>query len=225
MIEAMLKNKWNIILTFSFGLTTLFMFCAKLSDLYTDITVAIWVSFLFYGLVTAVPNYWHKKAQKDAFFAFYRQFKEDVIRELLQLIDYHENDSCDLQMRLLDTKEFRNFFKQVSNIPGQSYRDVLLNAVADSENKYSVEIISELCHQLEREVDFLARTLMISDTNSLKKLRHISRLMGDGRLSSDIDSNQEDESLFVDALFGIFSGWDIVAGETGDFIKELVDKM
>jgi hypothetical protein len=198
------------------------LFLAKPGDFWLQIIIGIWVSFLFYFVVTAFPSYLHKQRQKEAFFAYYKQFKQDVIQELLLLINYQGDDRQELEEKLLETTEFRKFFQQQSPIKGQTYTHVLLSALADEENQPLAERISESFRRLEREIDFLTRSLSIEDTTLLVRLRSLSRLMGDGRLDAEIDPDREDESMFVGALFELFSGWNIVSGETGDFITEWV---
>ena len=198
---------------------------AKPGDFWLQIIVGIWVSFLFYFVVTAFPAYLHKQRQKRAFFSYYKQFKQDVIQELLLLINYQGDDRQELEEKLLETTEFRNFFQQPSPVEGQTYTHVLLNALADVDSHPNAERVSESFRQLEREIDFLTRSLSIEDTSLLVRLRSLSRLMGDGRLDADIDPNIEDESRFVNALFEVFSGWNSVSGETEDFIKEWVSKI
>lgn len=219
------KYSFNQVLVALFGVVTAVLFLAKPGDFWLQIMIGIWVSFLFYFVVTALPSYLHKQRQKDAFFAYYKQFKQDVIQELLQLVDYDEEDGFELTEKLLDTTEFRNFFRQPSPIRGQNYSHVLLNALADEDNQSAAERISESFRQLEREIDFLTRSLSIEDTTLLVRLRNLSRLMGDGRLDAEIDPNREDESRFVGALFEVFSGWNNISGETGDFIKKWVEEI
>jgi hypothetical protein len=183
------------------------------------------VSFLFYFVVTAFPAYLHKERQRSAFFAYYKEFKQDVILQLFHLINYQEDDKSELQDKLLDTREFRNFFRKSSPIQGQNYTDILLNALAEPGNRQFADRISDSFRALEKEIDFLTRSLSIEDTSLLIKLRTLSRLMGGGRLDPRIDPNREDESLYVSALFEVFSGWNTISGETGDFIKDWVKKI
>jgi hypothetical protein len=218
------KYSFNQTLVALFGVVTAVLFLAKPGEFWLQIVIGIWVSFIFYFLVTAFPAYSHKQRQKNAFFAYYKQFKEDVIQELLLLINYQDDD-YELKEKLLETTEFRNFFQQQSPIAGQTYTHVLLNALANEENLDTSKRISESFRQLEREVDYLTRSLSIEDTTLLVQLRNLSRLMGDGRFDAEIDPNREDESRFVGALFEVFSGWNIVNGETGDFIRKWVEKI
>lgn len=224
-MKKFIKTNFNQKLVFIFGVFTSVLFLAKPSEFWFEIIIGIWVSFLFYFMVTAFPAYLHKERQKMAFFVYYKEFKQDVILQLFHLINYQEDDRSELQDKLLDTKEFRDFFRQPSPIQGQNYTHVLLNAIAEPENQQFVERIAESFRALENEIDFLTRSLAIEDTSLLIRLRSLSRLMGDGRLNPEINAQREDESRFVGALFEVFSGWNNISGETGDFIKEWVGKI
>lgn len=224
-LEMIKKSKLNKHLFFWFFINSYIIFILKLSNFWFELLIGTWVSFFFYFLVVVLPDYHHRQRQKIAFLVYYQQFKEDVIQELFHLIDYKEKDVQELRKKLLDTEEFRKFFKQDSLIEGQTYTHVLLNALTLDSNKVFVERISKSFQQLETEIDYLTRSNMIEDTTLLVRLRTISRLMGDGRLNPEIDPDREDESRFVNALFEVFSGWNIVSGKTGDFIKEWVEKI
>ena len=224
-LEMIRKSKLNKHLLFWFFINSYTIFIVDLSNFWFELLIGTWVSFFFYFLVVVLPDYHHRQRQKIAFLVYYQQFKEDVIQELFHLIDYKEEGVQELRKKLLDTKEFRKFFKQDSLVEGQTYTDVLLNALTLDSNKVFVKRISKSFQQLETEIDYLTRSNMIEDVSLIMRLRNLTRLLGDGRLASDLNPDTEDESIFVRAILATFSGWNYVDGETDDFIKEWVEKI
>jgi hypothetical protein len=158
------------------------------------------------------------------FLRYYDQFKEDILREVLIMAEF-DGDIYEKSQELKTTGRFVEFFKQPSRYDGQNNWHVVMNNIDKEEYQRSLRIIVAKMSELQRELDFLIRTINIDSKDLLQKFRNLDRALQDGRYSEDLDWNWGEDNRFTDSLYEILSGWSIVGGHHGDFIKYWIKKL
>jgi len=228
MLKINLKIYNKIILTL-FILDLLFLIVGYycVSEIVKNITVGLFVSFIFYYIVVFIPAYINKEAQKKVFLDFYDKFKESVISEILTLseFDQAEDDIYEKIKDLKDTKKFKEYFSSQSKKEGQTNWNVVMNNIIKKKYKNALSSIVDNINELRRELYFLSGKVQIDDPELLKWMRHVDRVLQDGRFKKDLDWNWGEDEDFTDALYELFSGFSLVSGDIGDFIRDKIKKI
>jgi len=155
---------YNILLLSLFLLSVLALFqtCFTLSPITQNLLLGLLVSAIFYFLVVFVPTYIRKENLKTVFLNFYDQFKEDVLREVLHLMEF-DGDEYEKIEELKNTDEFIAFAQDASQTEGQTNWHVLMNNIDEEDHKHSLRTIAVKLSELQREADFLIRTAGVED--------------------------------------------------------------
>lgn len=228
MFEINLK-KYNKIILILFILDSLFLIVGYscISEIVKDIAIGLFISFIFYYIVVFIPVYINKEIQKKVFLDFYDKFKASVIREILTLSEFDQvkDDIYDKIKELKDPKKFKEYFGEQSEKEGQTNWHVVINNITEKEYKQALLSIVDNINELRRELYFLSGKVQIDDPELLKWMRHIDRVLQDGRFKKDLDWNWGEDEKFTNALYEMFSGFSLVTGDEGDFIKKRIDKL
>lgn len=194
-----------------------------INDTIMNILIGSLVSFIFYFVVVYIPRYLYKENLKKVFLDYYDQFKEDILREVLHLTEF-DGDVKEKINSLKDTGNFIAFYKEPRK-DGQNNLHVLMNNILKEDYKHSLKIIVTQISELQREVDFIVRSVGVGNSDLLKKFRNLDRALQDGRYTENLDWNWEDDRRFVGALYELLSGWSIADGAHGDFIKTWIKQI
>jgi hypothetical protein len=202
-----------------FALTILVLGNCYLSSFWESILTASLVSFFFYFLVVYIPAYIRKQNQKKVFLDFYDDFKEGILREVLVLSNF-EGDEYEKIEQLKNSDNFTNYCLEPSNRQGQTNWNLVQDHIGEEEYKFSLKNIVVKVSELQREIDFLIRSVGVGDRELLSKFRNLDRTLLDGRYTEELDWNQGDDDRLTNSLYELLSGWSYITGETSDFIKE-----
>jgi len=228
MFKISLK-KYNKIILILFILDLLFLIVGYSCSggIVKNIAIGLLVSFIFYYIVVFIPVYINKETQKKVFLDFYDKFKESVIMEILTLSEFNQAKKSiyDKIKELKDTKKFNSYFDEQSKKKGQTNWHVVMNNIAKEAYKHNLSSVVDNINELRRELYFLSGKVQIDDPELLKWMRHIDRVLQDGRFKKDLDWNWGEDKRLTDTLYELFSGLSFVAGDQGDFIKKRIKKL
>ena len=223
----MIKNTqtYNLILMVVFFLNVIVLqTCSFVGPILKSILVGSLVSFIFYFIVVYVPTYLRKKNLKRVFLRFYDQFKNDILWEVLELAEF-SGDKYKKNEELKDTDKFIEFAGESSRKKGQTNWHVLMNNIDKKKYQHSLKTIIVKLSELQRETDFLVRTVGVEDEELLHKFRNLDRGLQDGRFKEELDWNWGEDKSFCDSIYELLSGASMIGGKHGDFIKKWVEKL
>ena len=161
----MIKNiqTYNLILLIAFFLNVFVLqTCPFIGSTLKSILVGSLVSFIFYFIVVYVPTYLRKENLKRVYLRFYNQFKSDVLFEVLELTEFNGNEYKKIK-EVKDTDKFMEFAGESSHKEGQTNWHVLMNNIDEEEYRHSLKTIIVKLSELQRETDFLVRTVGVED--------------------------------------------------------------
>lgn len=219
-------KKYNYIVFILFILNSfaLVQTCFSINGDWRNILVGSLVSFIFYFMVVFIPTYLRKENAKRAFLHFYNQFREDVLREVLNLAEFSGDKNEEVE-RLKDPDNFISFAKEPSGEENQNNWHVLMNNIDTDDHRHARKTIVVRLSELQREADFLVRTVGVEDEALLQNFRRLDRSLQDGRYKEELDWNWGEDKEFTDSLYELLSGKSLVSADQGDFIKEWVRKL
>jgi hypothetical protein len=175
-------------------------------------------------MVVYIPTHLRKESLKRVFLHFYNQFREDVLREVLNLAEF-DGDKNEEVERLKDPDSFISFAKEPSGEENQNNWHVLMNNIDADDHRHARKTIVVRLSELQREADFLVRAVGVEDETLLQNFRRLDRSLQDGRYKEELDWNWGEDKEFTDSLYELLSGRGLVAADQGDFIKEWVKKL
>jgi hypothetical protein len=189
-----------------------------------DVLIGLLVSSIFYFFVVAFPICLQKGKIKRVFLEFYNRFKEGVLREVLVLAEF-DGDTEEKIEEIKDPIKFKDFAQEPSQHTGQNNWHVVMNNIDKEEYRHSLKTIIVKLSELQREADFLTRMSGTTNEDLLKKFRNLDRSLQDGRYKEELDWNWGEDRMFTDSLYELLSGWSMIEGNYGDFIKKWVRKL
>lgn len=214
---------WIIFLLFI--VSTLILIRHSGFEVIQSILSGVVVSSVFYFLVDFAPSYIEKQNIRRAFLSFYdNEFKEDVLREVLTLAEFKGKKHEKIE-ELKDPEKFKVFSKEDSKYEDRDNWHAVTQNIGEERYQHSLDKIITRLSDLHREIDFLTRTVSIENEELLKKMRRLSRVLQGSRVKRNIDWDREEDKDLANLLFELFSGWNLVDGDHGDFVKSWAEEV
>lgn len=179
-----------------------------------DLSVGSVVSLFFYWLVVRVPEYQRRKRIKRSFVYRYLQFKEDCIAVMVGVAD--GSYDADLPSRLLDQKQFREYFN-VKVSPSQYRWHAFLNNL----DQPNLRELTKLLEIFRAEITYVLDSIDIPDQEPREFLKRLSASI----LSmQDTTLGYDETKVFARFLWELFAGWNFITGALKkDIVKEMID--
>jgi len=156
-----------------------------------NLSIGFLVSVFFYLLVVWFPNRQRKNLIKRNFEEQYKMFKSDTIKIFLSILDL--GNDFDLLSKLLDVKEFRDYFKNK------------LGGVLNGLDEYYLKDLLVTLEIFRNEVAYVLNNVNISDPEVFVLLKRLSQAVYSLKNSSFKDDEIKEFEHFVWQLFGGFS--------------------
>ncbi|MBN2433830.1 MAG: hypothetical protein JXK07_01035 [Spirochaetes bacterium] len=205
------------------SIETLFIRFATGNSILFSLSIGILVSVFFYLIVVWYPNRQRKILIKRNFEQQYSMFKQDMISILLSAGRFNSDE--DLITKLLDVKEFWEYFKYDSN--KYSRWDDVLNVI-DHPDEYGEFYLKELLVELEifmNEIAYVLNNIEITDSEVFDFFKKLCQTVY--RLKYiDTKSGFEEYKRLSNFIFEVFAGHSFATGPGNrDFIKDMIDKI
>jgi len=199
-----------------------------LTNLLYDISISIISAFIFYIFQVYIPQKNRNNIIINNFKERYKIFKQDSIEIFLSLYQEYSKDKIDqieknnLKDKLLEAKNFKDFFKQNSKIPKQNKWDSVCNAI-NYNNKYNIDRFLFLTEIFKNDVDFLINNSEIHNKEVFNFLRRLSDAIYDLKNINYNDDIAKQLEVFV---WPFFSGWNFVDGYKDENpIDQMINKI
>lgn len=198
--------------------------------IFFNLSVGYIVSFIFYLMVVAFPDYRKKQLYKRRLKWRYKWFKESVIRILLDCYeDYHvkyDNENSlapidnrnELEKKLLDYREFRAFF----TTNGHQNWYVVLNGI-QYETSHLLDLYIEF-QLLEVEIFYVLNSINLKDDRVVSFFQNF--FAHTHRLKNLSVFSEDQAKYFGGFLFEIFAQFSKIDGQLDkDRILEAINQI